>query len=260
MAIIIDFEKAMRKGLKNVLKAVDSNLQILGCWFHYCQALRRKMSKIPELFELIKSNEKHRYIFRKFQCLPLLPEYHIETTFKSLSIEALKLDRNSFAPFINYFNKEWIQIVTPYHFCVYQRGKRTTADAESFNGKMNKLFKTHGSFFMFCETLQKIETTMADQLRNYVNGTLQQDNRSKYNKKRAKIICQISTEYKDNPKLMLNALANPKNKALYADDEIFAEPEDVEMAETVELYGNDDVIIYKEIQFTDESDDDTAIS
>lgn len=59
---------------------------------------------------------------------------------------------------------------------------------------------------------------------------------------------------------MLNALANRKNKALYDDDEISAEPEDVEMAETAELFGNDEEIIYKEVQFSDESDDDTANS
>lgn len=259
-AIIMDFEKAMRKGLQKVLKSEGSNLMILGCWFHYCQALRRKTSAMSTLFELIRTNEKHRHIFRKFQCLPLLPEHHIEPTFKTLAMEALKLDKEVFAPFINYFNNEWIKIVTPHHFCVYKRDKRTTGDAESCNGRMNNLFKVHGSFFTFCVTLQKVEVTTANELQNYVNGTLQQDKTSKFYKKRAKTIRQISIDYKDKPNLMINALANPKNKALYQDDEIFAEPEDSHLKESVELYGNDDAIVYKEIQLSDESDDETENS
>lgn len=171
--IIIDFEKAMRKGLKQVLETNQSEMPILGCWFHFAQSLRRKMAKQPALFENVRTNEKYKEIFRRYQCLPLLPVQYIERMFRSISKDALKLDKDCFSPFINYFHDEWMKQVKPYHFCVYMRGTRTTAVAEAFNGIMNKLFKTHGGLFLSCETLQKVEASSSTQLENYVNGTQQ---------------------------------------------------------------------------------------
>lgn len=257
--IIMDFEKAMRKGLMKVLKANHSNMTILGCWFHYTQALRRKLAKISALFEKVKTNDEYKDIFRRFQCLPLLPLQYIESTFKSLSKKALKLDKNCFSSFINYFYDEWIKIVTPYHFCLYMRDTRTTAIAEAFNGNVNKLFKTHGNFFLFCETLQKVEAATSTLLENYINGTQQKDTRAAFYKKRSKFIKKVSIEYKNNPNLLLNALANPKNKALYADNEITTEIEDIELATNVELYGNEDGAVYKEIEMSDDSSDEAQV-
>lgn len=140
-------------------------MAVLGCWFRFVQALR--MAQFSELYAKVKADERYYNIFRRFQCLPILPVEHIESTFTNLSKEALKLDLD-FQPFITYFNNEWIKIVTPLHFCVYMRGKRTTADAESFNGRINKLFRTHSSFYQFCEVLQKLEASISDQLQNFI--------------------------------------------------------------------------------------------
>lgn len=238
-AIIIDFEKAMRKGLKNVLREVDSEMDILGCWFHFCQALRRALARMPALFDKVQSDEVYKEIFRRFQCLPLLPMNHIQKEFQDLCKEALKVDKIAFSPFINYFNNEWMKIVTPQHFCVHMRDKRTTADAESFNKKVNQLFKTHGSFYSFCETLQKLEASTSNQLMNYVNGTQQKDTRNVFYQKRSKSIYKIMNEYKDDPKRMLKVLANPKNKVLFLDNEILISKEDVDKTADIALYGND---------------------
>lgn len=259
-AIIIDYEKAMRKALKNVLSSIDSSMCILGCWFHFCQALRRKVAQMSELFLKINSDEKYKDIFRRFQCLPLLPLEHINNTFRDLCKEALILDRILFAPFVNYFNREWMNIVTPKHFCVYKSDKRTTGDAESFNGKMNQLFKAHPGFYLFCETLQKVEVSSSNQLLNYVNGTLQKDTRNKFYKKRAETIEKISTEHRDNPKMMLKLLANTKNKLLYAANEITVDEEDLQMAAVVQLYGNEGDIAHNEGIASDQADDEETRS
>lgn len=255
-AIIIDFEKGIRRALIKVLRKNGSTMIILGCWFHFSQAIRRKLAQMPGLFAKVQSDEKFKEIFRRFQCLPLLPLKDIEITFRELCKEALRLDKGLFTPFINYFYNEWMKIVTPYHFCVYMRGKRTTADAESFNKKVNQLFKTHGGFFLFCETLQKLEASTSNQLMNYVNETQQKDTRNAYYQKRSKLITKIMIDYKENPKLMLKMLANPKNKIIFADNDITVEAEDVEMSAGITLYGNDDTVIYKEISENDESDYD----
>lgn len=250
-AIIIDFEKAVRKALILVLKSIKSALFILGCWFHFCQAIRRKVSQMPALYEKIKKDPRYKDIFRRFQCLPLLQLHHIEGAFRDLSKEALSLDQNSFAPFVDYFYKEWIQIVKPKHFCVYMRGKRTTGDAESCNGRFNQLFKAHSGFFQFCETLQKVEATSTTQLMNYVDGTQQKSNVNTFYLKRSKLIKKLSFEHRDNPKLLLKLLANTKNKLLFPDSDIPIATGELPVSE---LFGNEDDVIYKEVVDSDESD------
>lgn len=246
----------MRKTLIRVLNSIDSDMQILGCWFHFCQAVRRKLAKLTPLFEKVKSDEKYKHIFRRFQCLPLIPLDLVQDTFKKLCIEVLKLDKELFSPFINYFHNEWMIVVTPLHFCVYLRDFRTTAAAEALNGKVNKLFRTHGSFFLFCETLQKVEASTSNDLENYMNGTQQKDSRKAFYKKRSKLIHKLQLQHKDQPKLLLNALANPKNKTLYEDRDIDMEKEDVEMI--TEMYGNDNGVTYKEVVDFDSDIEDQA--
>lgn len=255
-AIIIDFEKAIRKALVQVLRSIDSVLVILGCWFHFCQALRRKVAQMSELFEKINTDEKYRDIFRRFQCLPLLPLHHIESSFRDLAKEALNLDKQLFAPFVNYFNREWMNIVTPKHFCVYMRDKRTTGDAESFNSKLNQLFKAHPGLFLFCETLQQLEAVCSTQLINYVNGTEQKDGTNKYYKKRSKLIREVSVKHKDDPVVLLKVLANQKYKILYSSNEITANEEDVKMAATAELYADQNDKVNTRFPKTDESKHD----
>lgn len=243
--IIIDFEKAIRLALKEL----EIGIYILGCWFHFCQSLRRKMATLPELFNLIRSNENAKSLFRQFQCLALLPTEMIEKAFHILSKEALKLS-TLFSPFIDYFDKEWIKIVKPIHFSVYMRGTRTTALAEAFNGSINKRFKTHSNLFNFCDSLLTEEVTICQQLENDMNGTIQKNNQSQFYKRRNKLIREYSLKLKDedmDPMLFLKVMANQKNRILYADNEISCEQSAVEVASQTELYGALDSVVYETV-------------
>lgn len=189
--IIIDFEAAMRGGLKEV--AID--LPVLGCFFHYCQALQRYMKSLPDLYDLIKSNDDAKIIFRKFQCLALLPADMIKPAFIYLLRLALHEKKFSqFAPFIQYYKLQWIERVTPAHFSVFLQRTRTTGSAEAFNGKINKSFRTHPAFFQFVESLQKEEAVKSDQFNRDINGTVQPDRRKAFYKLRASIIERHSIE------------------------------------------------------------------
>lgn len=158
--IIIDFEKAERLAIKKL----KTNITIYGCWFHFCQALRRNLAKMGILYELVRRDENARIIFKPFECLALLPDDVIEATFEKLAKKALKISP-LFASFIDYFDRERIKIVKPQHFSVFK----------SFNNQVNHRFKTHGNFFHFCEMLQKEELVIAQQLENYVEGTVQRE-------------------------------------------------------------------------------------
>lgn len=67
---------------------------------------------MKDLFELIQKNPKCYTIFRKFQCLALLPHEKIEAAFIELVKEALN-ESHLFANFIDYMDKEWMKIVKP---------------------------------------------------------------------------------------------------------------------------------------------------
>lgn len=131
--IITDFEKAMRSAINQVVP----ELKTFGCWFHFCQALRRKVASMKELFELIQNNPLCYTIFRKFQCLALLPHQKIEAVFIELCKNALK-QSNLFCDFIDYMDKEWMKTVKPHNFSIFMQETRTTSGAESFNAKLGR--------------------------------------------------------------------------------------------------------------------------
>lgn len=274
---IIDFEKAMRTALQKVVPDIN----LMGCWFHFCQSLRRKMASLKNLHEMIRKGPKSIHakdIFRRFQCLALLPSDKIEPAFLKLSQEALKLSEH-FAEFIDYFHQEWIQRVKPRFFSVFMRHTRTTSAAESFNAKLNRAFKTHGNFYHFIEQLQIEECASTDQLEKYMNGHEQKDKQKPFYKKRAKKIKHYSNLLKNdeiNPDMFLKIMANPKNSILYSESDISLHNTEVELsvgAELVEgtpsleaensstLYNSEDELDADvEISFAGESDDLLEVS
>lgn len=170
--IVLDFEKAMRAALK----IVAPNLPAHGCFFHHVQALLRKMMSMPDLFQLIRTNVEAKALFRKFEVLALLPASMIEMAFKATLQETFAKFKE-FAPFALYYKNEWIQRVKPKFYSVFKRETRTTGAAEAFNGKINKSFRTHGTFYAFVESLQKEEAMKCDEFERDVSGLPQRDNR-----------------------------------------------------------------------------------
>lgn len=257
--IIVDFERAERLAISKL----NTGILIYGCWFHFCQAIRRKLASMGVLFEFVRNNEHAKTIFLQFQCLALLPADVIEDTFKVLAKKALKLS-TLFAQFVDYFDKEWIKVVKPKHFSVFMRSTRTTGSAESYNHQINTRFRTHGNFYHFCEAMQKEEVVIAEQLQNYVDGTVQRAKQSKYLQKRHKIIRKYSQMLRNNeitPILFLTTMANRKNHIVYGDEDISLNDHEVELAETNELCGNKDDVEYEEFDYSssDSSDVDTEI-
>lgn len=113
-AIITDFERALR----NALNATVPLTKLLGCWFHHCQALRGKVASIGELFELIKHNKEAKILYRKLQCLALLPAPKIRNAFDVLGFEAL--DKfPQFEKFLRYYDNQWIKREGPESYSVF---------------------------------------------------------------------------------------------------------------------------------------------
>lgn len=110
-----DYEIAMR----NALRELFPNARLVACWFHYSQALKRKVAQIPNFERFLRGSVAAEEIYYKLQCLPLLPAHLIIGAFEKLKIEALKCDKMKFTPFIQYFERQWIERVSfVYVHCV----------------------------------------------------------------------------------------------------------------------------------------------
>lgn len=240
--IIIDFEAAMRTALKTVVP----ELPVLGCLFHHIQALQRMLKSMPKLYEVVRTNEEAKLIFRKFQCLAFLPVEMIRIGFTYLLREALNVHKFSdFAPFIQYYKNQWLERVTPVHYSVFNQRIRTTGSAEAFNGKINKSFRTHPAFFVFNESLQKEEAVKADQFCRDISGVVQPDKRKAFYKKRAAMIERYSSELETKTitlKHFLSVMANINNEILYPEKDLFVHPKDIEIAQETELIDGVNII------------------
>lgn len=101
-----DYEKALRRALKRVYRGVV----VSGCWFHYCQALRRKSRSIADFLKKIKANDVAADIFKKYLALPLVPRESIVEAHRIIKSEAAAFG-DTFAVFEAYFDLEWMRTV-----------------------------------------------------------------------------------------------------------------------------------------------------
>lgn len=102
-----DFEVAMR----NAIRYVYPGIQIHTCWFHLCQAAKRKAHQLPHFVNSIKTNPHIKEIYYKLLSLPLLPRQDITEQFYTLKQSALEIDKNASRQFLKYFEEHWIKKV-----------------------------------------------------------------------------------------------------------------------------------------------------
>lgn len=104
-----DFEQALQKALRITFPEA----KIRGCWFHFCQALRRKISQnYRGLGAYIRSSKDAKDMYYKLLCLPLLPPKDIKLTFYVIKEHIVQFDVNGkYNDFLKYFERQWITTV-----------------------------------------------------------------------------------------------------------------------------------------------------
>lgn len=68
-SFMTDYERAMRNGLH----AVWPDAGMFACWFHYCQAIKKHASQIPQFMTIARSDGDRIKLYYEIMCLPLLP-------------------------------------------------------------------------------------------------------------------------------------------------------------------------------------------
>lgn len=108
ITITTDYEKAMR----NALSKINPIARMYACHFHFCQAVKRRATKIDGLVNFIRTNIKAESIYYRLMSLPLLPSNFIMATFEQLKNEVLELKKKCFRNFFAYFENQWIKNVS----------------------------------------------------------------------------------------------------------------------------------------------------
>lgn len=130
-----DYEMGLRKALRNVFPTAT----LKGCWFHYCQAMRRKTQTIKGFGAIVRNSVECKEWYRKFLSLPLANAEQIEEMFLILKTELLEFpvkQRECLKVFAKYFEKQWMTRVSGIYLILNKKQRwYTTA---GFFGKVGK--------------------------------------------------------------------------------------------------------------------------
>ncbi|CAF1259425.1 unnamed protein product, partial [Didymodactylos carnosus] len=105
--VYLDFEQACINAVESEFPAAT----IRGCWFHYTQCLYRKIQKLG-LSTLYEENDSVCQWLRSFMDITLI-DGDVITGAITLLRENLPSDNGLPAKFLKYFDKQWVQKVSP---------------------------------------------------------------------------------------------------------------------------------------------------
>ena len=70
--VMSDFELAMQQAIRQAFGSEDHVVEIKGCWFHFCQAILRKVNEIG-LKISYQNSYQFRFWIKRFMALALIP-------------------------------------------------------------------------------------------------------------------------------------------------------------------------------------------
>uniref|UniRef100_A0A0A9YET0 Mitochondrial ubiquitin ligase activator of nfkb 1-A n=1 Tax=Lygus hesperus TaxID=30085 RepID=A0A0A9YET0_LYGHE len=135
--VITDFESSLRSALRN--KLPDAVLK--GCWFHYAQAIIRKV-RSSGYSPLLGENCEFKNGIQVIIALPLLPVDDIRAGLQYANTYLMENGLEEPArKLIPYIQREWIEKVTPSVMSVFGETNRTNNGQESYHAGLLRYFK-----------------------------------------------------------------------------------------------------------------------
>ena len=132
--IVVDFEKAIWAAFSTTMP----DLRVRGCWFHWAQAVFRKVKEFGLRAAYVRQYVVRMYI-RELMALPNLPANHIEAAFYELKQKCPAtpgMDR--LHELLNYIERTWITSrPPPAAWSTFKRSVRTNNDAEGWHNRIN---------------------------------------------------------------------------------------------------------------------------
>lgn len=124
--VMVDFEIAIHNALRNVFP----NIKVKGCWFHFTQAIMKKVRKMG-LMAKYNKNAKFKSLVQNLFDLVLVPITEISSLFKKIKNSMMKLDEEDkvyqvkLNGFLNYCSSTWFNENSRFSSAVWNHFKST---------------------------------------------------------------------------------------------------------------------------------------
>ncbi|XP_044594352.1 uncharacterized protein LOC123271884 [Cotesia glomerata] len=149
--VMTDFETALLRPIRTIFSEATHK----GCFFHFCQAIIHKLKDL-RLFNLIWNWRNGQILLRKFLALALLPAQVIGVTYNWL-IQTLPNEiANALRPFIVYFRRQWINIISSEQLSIFGLVNRTNNYSEAYNRVLRLRLGPHPTIWDFTERLTNL--------------------------------------------------------------------------------------------------------
>jgi len=165
-----DFEEAS----VNAFRQVFGDVSVGGCWFHYAQAIIKRLNKLGLKTEYCSDDDVKNAV-HSLVSLPLLPPSDMRA-----AVSDIKSSLNADSPHINriqqliaYVNRQWIDksSIGPERLSVRDSRSRTNNVLESYHAALRRRIKTsHPNLFVFLTHLQNATTDQMTDVARLRNG------------------------------------------------------------------------------------------
>lgn len=136
-SFMMDYELAIWNAVRKVFGPVRTR----GCWFHYCQAIMKKVQELKLVNDYYKKQDVYK-MARRLMTLALIDEANIRKLFYFFKSRYQSHIDNTDAvkKLFDYVEDQWIKhtIITPEHWNCYMEPVRTNNQIESWNGRLWK--------------------------------------------------------------------------------------------------------------------------
>ncbi|CAF4407741.1 unnamed protein product, partial [Rotaria magnacalcarata] len=152
-----DYEGGLTKAITKELP----NTLLLGCAFHYNQAIYRNIQN-KGLQEAYQNIEIVRQILRQLMALAFIPSDQIKILYDDVIRPQLSNVptrpaslRNNLRSFFKYYESFWLTMIDK--FCVFDQTTRTNNGLEGYNNKMNTQLSAHPHLYRLVIWFEKEE-------------------------------------------------------------------------------------------------------
>ena len=147
---LTDYEKAIWKGIQ----AVYPNISVVGCSFHYTQAVYRKVQEKKLVIRYSQDDGTHRFI-RKLLALCYLPVEHIAPMLSLMRDSADPADAN-LLELMDYMESYWGENGTfpPLKWSVFRQDVKTNNDSEGFHNHLRVVANANELLYVLMKILR----------------------------------------------------------------------------------------------------------
>ena len=146
-------------GARNALKEEYPTTKLSGCWFHYTQAIWRRIQKAG-LIQVFRENKEFTAFIKNLMAITFLPPDLIRSTYSQLQVPPLhNNDGSKLKRIIGYFERQWLTKVLPEELSIFDIDKRTNNGAECYHRQLKGRIKcSHPRIWNFLSILNEIIT------------------------------------------------------------------------------------------------------